>query len=520
MQDQCNFIVQPYDSSKGSVSSPSKSINYTNQDFYSMKLRLLQFIRDNFQNKFNDFVESSLAIMLIENFAFIGDMLSFKTDQVANEVFIDTVTEIANAFRISEQVGFYPTPPIGSKAMFSAKLSAVVAQDVVIPTPYEILVSNNDVQLPFELYPADALNQPIFDEPIIIQAGKIVNSNIVGIQGQTFQETYAGTGGANQVINLTYYPVIFDSVRVFVDGVQWKQVKFFSSNTAALEFRVQYNSDYSINVIFGSSQGGMIPSSGSRINFIYRVGGGPDGDIIANYANSQALINISGLPYAVPVDLTNYTSGKGGYYGDTIEDIRFKLPQYLSTQNRCVTASDYKTFAESFVTPYNGISGKANAALRTYGCAANVIDIYVLVRSGNDGLSLPSSQFKYLLLQSLDQYKMLTDYVVVKDGEIKYVNVSITGFLPSVYAKFDVEIRNQITLEANNFFSLSNWDFGQTLKSVDILQALSNITTVTNYEITFDLVSTVSVEALTEVPAEYYQIIRPNGPIQVRLAYI
>jgi hypothetical protein len=264
----------------------------------------------------------------------------------------------------------------------------------------------------------------------------------------------------------------------------------------------------------------MIPSNGSRINFVYRVGGGPDGDIIANYANSQALITISGLPYAVPVDLTNYTSGKGGYSGDTINDIRFKLPQYLSTQNRCVTASDYKTFADSFVTPYNGIAGKATAALRTYGCAANVIDIYVLVRSGNDGLALPSPQFKYLLLQALDQYKMLTDYVVIKDGEINFVNVSITGFLPSVYAKFDVDIKNQIILEANNFFALSNWDFGQTLRSVDMLQALSNITQVTNYEITFDLVSTVAVEALTEVPAQYYQIIRPNGPIQVRLAYV
>jgi hypothetical protein len=520
MQEQCNFIIQPYASSKAPVVSNTYSLNYTNQDFYSLKLRLLQYVRENFSTKFNDFVESSLAIMLIENFSFIGDMLSFKTDQVANEVFIDTVSELSNAFRIAEQVGFVPTPPIGSKAMFSAKLSAIQSYDVVIPTPYQIVVSNNDITVPFELFPADALNQPILDEDIVIKAGKIINSNVVGVQGQTFQQTYSGTGDSNQNIPLTYYPVINQSVRVFIDGTQWEQVKFFSSGSGKMQFRVQYNADYSATVIFGNTQGGMIPNRASVINVIYRVGGGPVGDIISNYANTQALISISGLPYAVPVDLTNYTSGKNGYSGDTIDDIRNKLPRYLSTQERCVTADDYKTFADTFATPYNGTVGKSTVALRTYGCAANVVDLYVLARSGTDGLIVANPQFKYLLLQYINNYKMLTDYVVIKDGEVKYVNVSITAFVSSSYAKFETEIRNQIITQINNFFSLANWEYGQTLKSIDILQALNNISEPKSYDISFDVVSTTAVESLPEVTAEYYQIIRPNPPTLVKITFI
>ena len=72
----------------------------SNQDFWSMKSRLVDFIRTRFTTNFNDFVESDLAIMLMELYAFLADTQSFKTDQIANEIFIDTVTEIENAFRL------------------------------------------------------------------------------------------------------------------------------------------------------------------------------------------------------------------------------------------------------------------------------------------------------------------------------------------------------------------------------------------------------------------------------------
>ena len=52
-------------------------------------------VRQKFDKEFSDFVESSLAIMLIENWAFIADTLSFKMDQIANEVFVDTVAPLS-----------------------------------------------------------------------------------------------------------------------------------------------------------------------------------------------------------------------------------------------------------------------------------------------------------------------------------------------------------------------------------------------------------------------------------------
>ena len=91
MADTCPFEILPYKSTNIQNRPTPVNLNYTNQDFWSMKARLISFIKERFGNEFNDFVESSLALMLIENWSFIADTLSFKIDQIANEVFIDTV---------------------------------------------------------------------------------------------------------------------------------------------------------------------------------------------------------------------------------------------------------------------------------------------------------------------------------------------------------------------------------------------------------------------------------------------
>jgi hypothetical protein len=105
----CPFEVTPYEVSSLVKTPQLVNLNYTNQDFWSMKARLLDFIKEKFAATFTDFVESDVALMLIENWAFIADTLSFKIDQIANEIFIDTVTEVENAFRLSKLVGF-PSP--------------------------------------------------------------------------------------------------------------------------------------------------------------------------------------------------------------------------------------------------------------------------------------------------------------------------------------------------------------------------------------------------------------------------
>lgn len=522
--DGCPVSITPYDQS-GLVKPPSISnLNYTNQDFWSMKQRLVQFINQRFgtngtdlPNTFNDMVEGDIAIMLMENWAFLADTLSFKIDQVVNELFIDTVTEIENAFRLSNLVGFKPQPPIAARALYVGTINSPITADLFIATPIVINLSSNGAPLTVELFAADSNNNPLFDQDIIIPAGSTSNQSVVGLEGRTFTETVSGLGVSGQTIQLSQSPVVFDSVRVQVDGIPWNEVDAFTDSQPRREFRVAFDSDYNGFIIFGNNRAGMIPSQGSSIQVIYRVGGGPIGNIVTGFASTQIQQSVDGFNYSVPVTFTNYTKGEFGYAGDTIEDIRRKLPQWIKTQNRCVSGDDYKQYTEQFATPYHGQIGKSTAVLRNYGCAANVIDLYILAADGAGGLQTATNELKVDLNDQLNNVKMLTDYVCIRDGSIIITDVVIDVTIDKFYRKFEQEYRTNILNMVNVFFSLNNWDYGQILKDTDIIKIVGgNIKELE--EVTASFVTSDSNNSGSIITTNFYEIIRP-GTITVTFLY-
>lgn len=485
INNTCPFDVTPYTASELITTPKIFNLNYTNQDFWSMKTRLVEYVRQKFDKEFSDFVESSLAIMLIENWAFLADTLSFKMDQIANEVFIDTVTELENAFRLAKLVGFQPQPPIASRSLWTASLNNVLNTDVEIPAGFEVSVAAGNRTLSIELFPADAENNPIFDQNIIIPAGSVVNASIIGLEGRTRTTETNGSGAVGQTITLGQSPVIFDSVQVFVDGVKWEKVEFFTDSQPRREYRVEYDSSYTAYVIFGNNRAGLIPSTGSLILVSYRQGGGSAGNIVTGAVEKQTVVVVPGFSFTIPVTIRNYTKGEFGYDGDTIEDIRNKLPAWVRTQNRAVTALDYKTLVDQFSTPYQGQVGKSLATLRNYGCSGNIVDIYVLAKDGNNNLTVCSDELKNSISNFLDDKKMITDFVCLRDGEIISVEVSLDVTMERIYKKFEDSIRVKIERRLDKFFSLNNWEFGEDLKEADLLKSISDIKEISSFNASF-----------------------------------
>ena len=153
--------------------------------------------------------------------------------------------------------------------------------DLVVPSPFDISTTSGDKLIRIELFPCDSDNNPVFDQDIIIPAGSFVNASVVGLEGYTRQDTTDGTGAIGQTIKLVYSPVIYDSIRVDVDGVRWNQVDYFTDSQPRREYRVEFDSSYNAYVIFGNNRAGLLPSSGSVITITYRTGGGTVGNIVA-----------------------------------------------------------------------------------------------------------------------------------------------------------------------------------------------------------------------------------------------
>jgi len=506
--NNCPFDITPYTQSQIITTPNIFNLNYTNQDFWSMKTRLIEFTRQKFDKEFSDFVESSLALMLIENWAFLADTLSFKMDQIANEVFIDTVTEAENAFRLAKLVGFKPQPPIAARTLWTATLNNPVLTDVVIPAPFDLKVSTGNKQLSIELFPADADNNPIFNQDILIPAGGVVNASIVGLEGITRLLQTNGNGTVAQTITLEESPVIYDSVRVEVDGVLWTEVDYFTDSQPRREYRLEFDSTYRAFVIFGNNRAGLIPSQGSKISITCRKGGGSIGNVVSGTIEKQTIINVPGLSFSVPVGLRNYTKGEFGYDGDTIEDIRNKLPAWVRVQNRAVTGLDYKTLTDQFATAYQGQIGKSTAVLRNYGCSGNIIDLYVLALNGNDKLQEASNELKVELENYIDSLKMFTDHVCIRDGQVVVVDTGLDVVLDRFYRKFEDELRIKIQRRLDAFFALNNWEYGQTLRDSDMVKSLSDLREIQRFEVNF--VTNDAENGGDNVTTKFYEIIRPD----------
>jgi len=514
--ETCEFDSIPLVQSDSDRRPTLNNLNYTNQDFWSMKARLVQFIKERFGDDFDDFVESDLAIMLIENWAFIADTLSFKMDQIANEIFIDTVAEVENAFRLSKLVGFNPTPPIASRAFFSVSINQVLTTDLVISTPVGIDLTSNSIPIRYELFPADENGVPQPDQDIIIPAGKFTNTQVAGLEGRTITENFSGTGEPNQNLEMSFAPVIYDSVRVDIDGTRWEQVEFFTDSRPRREYRVEFDANFAVFVIFGDNSGGQIPSVGSEIVVTYRNGGGTVGNIVTNAINIQRQEIVPGFDFGVTVTYTNYTNGEFGYNGDGVEEIRRKLPAYLETQNRAVSGTDYKTLADQFNTPTNGQVGKSTAVLRNSGCAGNIIDLYILARDGDNGLQEAEDGLKILLDEELEDKKMLSDFVCIKDGVVVVTDVVVDVITSKFFKKFQEEIETRIDRRIENFFNLDFWEYDINLRDGDIIKALSDINEIDRVEVT--LVTADAENSGNIVTTRFFEIIRA-GEVTVNFIF-
>ena len=513
----CPFDVTPYDKSSLIKTPNLVNLNYTNQDFWSMKSRLLEFIRSDFEETFNDFVESDLAMMLIENWAFIADTLSFKMDQIANEIFIDTVSEVDNAFRLALLVGFKPQPPISSRSLWSVSINNVLTTDMVIPAPQAIEIQTEDGPRTIELFPADQNNNVVNDDPIVITAGNFLNTSIVGLEGKTTTQTATGDGSTNQFVTLFDGPVIWNSIRVHVDGSEWEQVDYFTDSQPRKEFRIEYDPLYNAFIMFGNNRAGLIPSSGSRIEATYRVGGGVAGNIVTGTIELQRNFIMPGFDFNIPATFRNFTRGEFGYGGDQLEDIKRKLPAWLRTQNRVVSGDDFEAFTDQFATDTNGKIGKSKAILRNYGCAANLVDLYVLALDGEDGLAETTNELKVELQDAIEPRKMITDTVCIRDGVVVEVDVTIDVTMDKFYRKFEDEYRERIDRRTTGFFNLSNWDYEKTLKDVDLIKALSDIKELDSVDVDFQ--TDVATNSGDVVTTQFFEIIRPIS-IEINFVYV
>jgi hypothetical protein len=98
-------------------------IDYTAYDFDTLKQALINYIQAYYPEDFNDYIESSEFIAIIELLAYFGTSLAFRTDLNSRENFIDTATRRESIIRLAQMVNYVPRRNIPASGLF--KIAAV-----------------------------------------------------------------------------------------------------------------------------------------------------------------------------------------------------------------------------------------------------------------------------------------------------------------------------------------------------------------------------------------------------------
>jgi hypothetical protein len=83
-----------------------RNIKYLNKDFTSLKRDIIEHLKIYFPDFNDDFNEGSVGVMLAEQNAFIGDVLSYYLDKQFQESFVHTATERKNVFKHARELGY------------------------------------------------------------------------------------------------------------------------------------------------------------------------------------------------------------------------------------------------------------------------------------------------------------------------------------------------------------------------------------------------------------------------------
>ena len=128
-----------------------KDVSYLQKDFQSFRSQLEGFARQHYGEKIIDFTDSSIAGLLLDVAAYVGDSMSFYLDHQFNELSLETAIEENNIESHIRQTGVEISGPSAAIVDISIRIK--------VPAKYD---SKTNSYLPDPIYIPEILSDSIF----------------------------------------------------------------------------------------------------------------------------------------------------------------------------------------------------------------------------------------------------------------------------------------------------------------------------------------------------------------------
>jgi hypothetical protein len=318
-------------------------LDYTSRDFAAIRQQLVGLAEGLLPDWDTVGEPSDFGTVLLELFAYMGDILNYYIDRTASEAFLGTALRRQSVLYIADMLGY---TPVGQSA-------ASVLLDVTPYTP-----DPTDPLEPFTVprlvvySGADSASRITFEtsESFNIKPGDPTRQ-VLAIEGTSVNDQKVGTsfGVPNAEFILPDKGVIYGSVRMVTSegytSITWTYTSDLSTSRPTQSVFTTYLDDQNFtHVVFGDNTSGRIPAVGADIFASYRFGVGAAANSLGAH-DLEAFVGPSGFD-AWKIKVTNPLSPRGGADPESVESMRYNIPRSgARIRSRAVTLNDYADLA-------------------------------------------------------------------------------------------------------------------------------------------------------------------------------
>lgn len=438
------------------------SISLVGLDFDTIKLNLKNHLKTNTAFRDYDFEGSNMSV-LIDLLAYNTYLNGFYTNMVASEMFLDTAQIRDSIVSHAKELNYVPRSYSSSKASIAIAITpASNVSSVLIPkaTQFTTKLGSNNYTF-------------VTDQNIVINTSNATSGayqkTIDIYEGTYVTDTYVyNTANSQQRFVLSNPTIDLSSVTVTIvedSGATiqtyLRATSLFGVSSTSKVFFVQPAENGQYELVFGDDVFGRRPLNGSAIVVEYRTCSGemPNG--------SSKFVNDSAIDGHTNISITTISSATNGSIGESIESIRYNAPRSVATQERAVTANDYKTLLQTQFPEIQAITvyGGEDVSPPQYGKVFISVDV-----QNADGIPETNKKIYKDYIKSKTPLTISTE---ILDPEFMYIDVnSYVRYNVNISQKQLEEIKTLVQSAINQFSTTYLNDFESTLRYSRLTEAI------------------------------------------------
>lgn len=440
----------------------NNALKITDINFDAIKTNLKDYLSSQTELKDYDY-ESSTMQTLINLMAYNTYYNSIYLNMVANEMYLDSAQIRNNVVSRAKQLSYTPRSARGASTTIGLIFEPIDTPDVItVPAGTEFNTTIDGVAYKFSNNIATA----------IPRINGIYSGNVAVTEGRAVQESY--TVNSNNPVRYLLNNKGADTSTLVVSVQTSSSNTSLTTHTLASNFTdvtsttaayfLQEAEDEKFEVYFGDGVLGKSLVDGNIVKLNYKVcnGSAPNG--------AQTFSAAGTIDGYTPDTVQALSRASGGAEIETIDSIKLNAPNNFNTQNRAITASDYKSLILNHFGDIQSVSvwgGEQNSPPQ-YG--------YVYIAAKPRSGLLLSDDIKAQITNYLSSRKNMTVQLVVVDPTYLYVQPTITvKFNPQQTSVDAGTLANSLKTSLINYEDVKLGLFGNSFITSQLSRTLGDV---------------------------------------------